>query len=197
MTQTIVIQDTTAPLFVEALPADTTVECDSVPEPVILTATDNCQDVEVMFEETETAGTCPQTYTLTRGWTVTDDCGNETTHTQTVEVIDTTAPTGTVEDQTVACAIYNAEPSQEFGPGVTAEDNCSDDITIAFDAMEDVIVTLDENGDPIMDGCVSIERTYTLTDDCGNSSELIQMIHLFDDVAPTYDGPMEVTIPAH
>ena len=197
LTQTIVIQDTTAPLFVEALPADTTVECDSVPEPVILTATDNCQDVEVIFEETETAGACPQTYTLTRVWTVTDDCGNETSHTQTVEVIDTTAPTGTVEDQTVACAIYNADPSQEFGPGVTAMDNCSSNIAIAFDAMEDVIVTLDANGDPIMDGCVSIERTYTLTDECGNSSELIQMIHLFDDVAPTYDGPMEVSIPAH
>ena len=197
LTQTIVIQDTTAPSFVEALPADTTVQCDSVPEPVILTANDNCQDVDVLFVETETAGACPQTYTLTRVWTVADDCGNETSHTQTVEVIDTTAPTGTVEDQTVACAVYNADPSQEFGPGVTAMDNCTDVITIEFDALEDVIVTLDQNGDPIMDGCVSIERTYTLTDECGNSSELIQMIHLFDDVAPTYDGPMEVTIPAH
>ena len=197
LTQTIVIQDTTAPSFVEALPADTTVQCDSVPEPVILTANDNCQDVDVLFEETETAGTCPQTYTLTRVWTVTDDCGNETSHTQTVESLTPLLQPERWKTKPWHAPVYNADPSQEFGPGVTAMDNCSDDITIEFDALEDVIVTLDQNGDPIMDGCVSIERTYTLTDECGNSSELIQMIHLFDDVAPTYDGPMEVTIPAH
>ncbi|MEE2918959.1 MAG: T9SS type A sorting domain-containing protein [Bacteroidota bacterium] len=196
-TQTIVIEDTTAPLFVEALPADTTVECDSVTEPAILTATDNCQDVDVSFEEMTTAGDCTESFTITRVWSVADDCGNATSHTQIVEVVDTTAPTGIVEDQTMACDIYNADPSQEFGPGVTATDNCSDLIAIEFDGSEDVIVTLDENGNPVMDGCISIARTYTLTDACGNSSELVQMIHLVDNIAPTYDGPMEVTIPAH
>ena len=47
-TQTITIQDTTAPTFNEALPMDMTVECDQVPEMAMLTATDNCQDVTVL-----------------------------------------------------------------------------------------------------------------------------------------------------
>ena len=94
--QTITIVDTTAPEFVEALPADTTVECSSVPEPVVLTATDNCQDVEVMFEELEEAGDCPNEWTITRTWTVADDCGNANDHTQVLTVVDTTAPELTI-----------------------------------------------------------------------------------------------------
>ena len=49
---TVVVADTEAPAFVEALPADETVECDAVPAADVLTATDNCDDaVEVMFNE--------------------------------------------------------------------------------------------------------------------------------------------------
>ena len=40
--QVINIQDTTQPVFVEALPADTVVECSSIPAPAVLTASDNC-----------------------------------------------------------------------------------------------------------------------------------------------------------
>ena len=68
---TIVVADTEAPVFTEALPADETVECDAVPAAVILTATDNCDDqVAVVFDETIGDGACPQTYTITRTWTV-------------------------------------------------------------------------------------------------------------------------------
>ncbi|MEG5182152.1 cadherin-like domain-containing protein, partial [Microcoleus sp. A2-D5] len=38
----LLIQDTTDPTFVEALPADATVQCDAIPAAVTLTATDNC-----------------------------------------------------------------------------------------------------------------------------------------------------------
>ena len=42
---TIVVQDTEAPVFVEALPTDETVECDAIPAPVTLTAADNCDQM--------------------------------------------------------------------------------------------------------------------------------------------------------
>ncbi|MDI6034840.1 hypothetical protein QLS91_17340, partial [Flavobacterium sp. LB2P84] len=47
--QTIKIQDTTAPVFVEALPANVTVQCSAVPTAPTLTATDNCGDATVTF----------------------------------------------------------------------------------------------------------------------------------------------------
>ena len=47
-----------------------------------------------MFEEVESdiEDGCAQTYMLTRIWTVEDACGNTNSHTQTVEVVDTTSP---------------------------------------------------------------------------------------------------------
>ncbi|MDT0559707.1 hypothetical protein RM697_13720, partial [Ichthyenterobacterium sp. W332] len=72
----------------EALPADETVECDAVPTEATLTATDNCGIATVTFLETRVDGSCTNNYTLTRTWTASDDCGNETIHTQTLTVQD-------------------------------------------------------------------------------------------------------------
>ena len=37
-------------------------------------------------------GACAGDYTITRMFTATDDCGNATTATQTITIVDTTAP---------------------------------------------------------------------------------------------------------
>ncbi|WP_411032405.1 gliding motility-associated C-terminal domain-containing protein [Spongiimicrobium sp. 3-5] len=84
--QTINVGDTTAPVFVEALPQDGFAECDTIPEVAILTATDNCGAVTVDFTETEVPGNCSSQYSLVRTWTATDECGNETSHTQTLQL---------------------------------------------------------------------------------------------------------------
>ena len=84
--QTINVEDTTAPVFVEALPQDGFAECDTIPEVAILTATDNCGAVTVDFTETEVPGNCSSQYSLVRTWTATDECGNETSHTQTLQL---------------------------------------------------------------------------------------------------------------
>ncbi|RLD25515.1 MAG: hypothetical protein DRI75_13255, partial [Bacteroidetes bacterium] len=60
--QTITVIDTTNPTFVEALPADATVECDNVPAADTLTATDNCGTASVSFGEVNNAGACPGEY---------------------------------------------------------------------------------------------------------------------------------------
>ncbi|WP_272152207.1 hypothetical protein, partial [Tenacibaculum aiptasiae] len=50
--QSITVEDTKAPEFVESLPANTTVSCDAIPEAAILTATDNCDsEVTVNYSE--------------------------------------------------------------------------------------------------------------------------------------------------
>lgn len=82
------LMDDEAPVFVEELPVDITVDCDSIPEAAILTSTDNCdEDPEVTFTETATNDyDCEMGFEITRTWTATDDSGNETTHTQIIIV---------------------------------------------------------------------------------------------------------------
>ena len=90
-TQTITIIDTTAPEL--TIPADYTAECSDVHPMDEATATDNCGAVVITVEEVETtAGACAGDYVITRTFTATDDCGNETSATQTITIIDTTAP---------------------------------------------------------------------------------------------------------
>ena len=161
-TQTINVIDTTAPTLVD-VPADATVECDAVPAAADVTATDNCDASPVVtLEETITPGACTGQYTITRTWTATDDCGNSSSATQTINVIDTTAPTlvDVPADATVEC---DAVPA---AADVTATDNC--------DAAP--VVTLEETITPgTCTGQYTITRTWTATDDCGNSSSAVPL----------------------
>ena len=104
------------------LPEDITVECDEVPVATELSASDNCSDVSVDYLETREDGSCPDSHTLTRVWTATDDCGNATIHTQTIAVEDTTAP-----EFTSIPADYTAECTDELiYDDASAIDNCGE-----------------------------------------------------------------------
>ena len=71
--QTIQRVDTTLPALV-GVPANVTVACDAIPNPPSVTATDACDaSVTPVLSSSTTPGACPQTYTLTRTWTATDD----------------------------------------------------------------------------------------------------------------------------
>ncbi|MCC6458957.1 MAG: T9SS type A sorting domain-containing protein, partial [Saprospiraceae bacterium] len=85
-TQTINIQDTQAPSFSNA-PANLSIACGAaLPSLPAVLAIDNCDTyVPVTYlGETSTGPNCP--YTVTRTWTVADDCGNASTHTQIISV---------------------------------------------------------------------------------------------------------------
>ena len=83
---TFTIQDTTAPTFSSTLPSNITVECDEVPIAETISATDNCSATATVTlnEEVISNGDCAGEYTLIRTWTATDDCGNETSYSQTI-----------------------------------------------------------------------------------------------------------------
>ena len=103
-TQQIILIDTTAPVLV-GLMADTVIQCngDTVPVPIIgtdITATDNCSDHPIIqyLGETNTQNTDPTTcdfynYSILRTWRVTDACGNAAEFTQSINIVDTIAPT--------------------------------------------------------------------------------------------------------
>jgi hypothetical protein len=183
--QVITVEDTTAPVFVEELPQDQTVECDEVPAAVTLTATDNCGTAIVSIEEVRTDGDCPFSYFLTRTWTATDECGNETTHVQVITVEDTTAP---VWDQvmpvdiTVECDGVPAAPAV-----VTASDNCDADVTVVFGEVRT---------DGACEDTYTLTRTWTATDNCGNSITHVQVISVEDTTAPVWDQvmPADITV---
>ncbi|MDG4717127.1 gliding motility-associated C-terminal domain-containing protein, partial [Winogradskyella marincola] len=182
--QSITVQDTTAPTFNEALPTDVTVECDAIPTAETLTANDNCGDATVTFEEEITNSTCDNSYTLTRTWTAADACGNETVHSQSITVQDTTAPTfneALPTDVTVEC---DAVPTAET---LTANDNCGD-ATVTFE--EEIT-----NGACV--GDYIIERTWIASDACGNETLHIQIITVQDTTAPTLLTPLDDNITAY
>ena len=86
------------------------------------TATDNCGDVTITVEEETTPGACAGDYVITRTFTATDDCGNATSATQTITIVDTTAP-----EFTSVPSDYTAECSDEFPmDDATATDNCGE-----------------------------------------------------------------------
>jgi large repetitive protein len=183
--QVISVEDTTAPVWDQVMPVDITVECDGVPAaPAVVTASDNCDsDVTVVFSEVRTDGACPDTYTLTRTWTATDNCGNSITHVQVISVEDTTAP---VWDQvmpvdiTVECDGVPAAPAV-----VTASDNCDSDVTVVFSEVRT---------DGACPDTYTLTRTWTATDNCGNSITHVQVISVEDTTAPVWDQVMPVDI---
>ncbi|SFJ69121.1 gliding motility-associated C-terminal domain-containing protein [Myroides guanonis] len=85
--QKITIEDTTAPVFVDPLPAkELFLSCEDLKEREQLKAIDSCGTVNVTFTEETIAGDCPNRYDLLRTWTATDSCGNETEFEQTIHV---------------------------------------------------------------------------------------------------------------
>ncbi|KJD35539.1 hypothetical protein PW52_07185, partial [Tamlana sedimentorum] len=183
--QTITVQDTTAPEFVEAFPlANIVVECDAVPAAETLTATDICGSATVSVSDVRTDGDCLNSYTIARTWTATDECGLTTSYTQNIIVQDTTAPTFNEtmpRDITVEC---DAVPDAET---ITASDNCGDATVTVVDTRTD-------------GNCISnytISRVWTATDECGLTTTHTQTITVQDTTAPvpttTYDEVLDVS----
>ncbi|RNC91648.1 MAG: hypothetical protein ED555_00540 [Allomuricauda sp.] len=166
-TQTIIVEDNEAPTFVESLPADSTVSCDSVPAADTLTAMDNCDtNASVTFDEQITDDdTCASNYIITRTWTAADCAGNQTVHVQTIIVEDTQAPTFVEALPESVTALCNEVPDAVT---LTAIDNCDSDVTVVFDE----VVTNDEN---CMDG-YTVTRTWSVSDCAGNVNTHTQVI---------------------
>ncbi|WP_040278635.1 gliding motility-associated C-terminal domain-containing protein, partial [Psychroserpens damuponensis] len=85
--QTITIQDTTVPTLVGDLEEEIDVLCGDIPEVPELVFEDACStNITVEFNETSTNDGTAIDYIIIRDWFVTDDCGNESIFTQTVNV---------------------------------------------------------------------------------------------------------------
>ena len=167
----------------DSLYSNATVDCDNIPEiPADPEALDNCDnDVEIEFTET-TTGWAQCQYFIYRTWTATDNCGNSTSHTQTITVEDTYAPelSSTPGDLTLECDDPIPAPAT-----ITATDMCDGTVAVDFDTYS--------KGD----GCSStIVRTWSASDACGNSSSHTQTITILDTTSPTITHNLDLNIDA-
>src|SRR5436309_1956342 len=172
--QTISVIDTTAPAF-GAAGGYETIQCPNSPVFTPPSASDTCGGATVnLVSDSTTNGTCAGTYTETRTWDATDCSGNHSeTRSQTISVIDTTAPTigAAGGDETIQC------PNSPVFTPPSASDTCGG-------ATVNLVSDSTTNG--TCAGTYSETRTWDATDCSGNhSATRSQTISVVDTTAPT------------
>ncbi|MEO5906194.1 MAG: hypothetical protein ABIQ11_05675, partial [Saprospiraceae bacterium] len=182
--QTFTFIDTDEPVFV-FVPADTTVDCSSVPEFGMATAIDDCDTSVVITFSTSSdpSSNCAGGATI-RTFTATDNCGNTSTADQVISFVDSEAPSITCPSGlSVSCA--NLVPLADVNL-VEASDNCDDAPTVTFVGDVTTNQTCADR--------YTLTRTYRATDACGNSATCSQIITVFDNTAPIITCPANVTV---
>lgn len=141
---------------------------------------DNCDlTLNATLSDAVATGSCDGEIIITRTWTLTDDCGNSTSHNQTITVTDNTPPTFMVPPD---ITVYkDANCGQNVLPGVTG------DVTDEADNCDNTLDATFTDGLPVAGSCIgneTITRTWTLTDDCGNTVSHNQLITVLDTLPP-------------
>jgi len=179
--QVINVIDTVAPVLM--VPDDLIIQCsdDSSPDGTgQATAIDNFDsEVEISYTDEVTPGSCDNASVITRTWIASDTCGNDVEGVQTITVVDTTAPELTIPDDVeIEC---DASTDPESTGQATAVDNC-DNPGVFY-------------SDEITGTCpVTITRTWSAVDACGNISAANQTITVVDNTLPELTVPGETTV---
>ncbi|NRA12318.1 MAG: gliding motility-associated C-terminal domain-containing protein, partial [Crocinitomicaceae bacterium] len=180
VTQTITVLDVINPTA--TAPATVNVECiGDVPAANILditTEADNCtaSPVVVHVGDVSDGLTCPET--ITRTYSITDDCGNQITVDQLIIVNDMTPPTATNVPPTPVPGSMDV-PAPDITVVTTEADNCTVNPVVAW--VSDVADGNVCNGE-------IITRTYSVTDDCGNQIFVTHEITILAVPAPIDAG---------
>ncbi|HYV94342.1 MAG TPA: HYR domain-containing protein [Chitinophagales bacterium] len=175
--RTIVVRDITPP-SINCPSVTSPIDCPAQPNFGDATATDACDGNVTITHTDATTAACGNTYSTTRTWTATDDCGNTATCSRTIVVRDITPPSITCPS-VVSPIDCPAQPN--FGDA-TATDACDGNVTIT-------------HSDATTPGCTGgITRTWTATDDCGNTATCSRTIIIHDVTPPIITCP-SVTSP--
>ncbi len=173
-TQRITLTDQKEPTI--TCPAVVNLLCSDVSEGVIdsgqPTVSDNCtptDDLKVSFSDEVIAENCENKVRrqIARTWTVIDACGNLSTCSQTINIIDDIAPELICPRNLIVDCGQDITP-ETLESQATATDACGT-TTITFE--DDVAMPSDCNFET-----KTIKRTWTAVDDCGNIATCIQTI---------------------
>ena len=186
------IIDTQAPVF-SGLQPNITVYCPN-PLPTVPAAivTDNCDaNINVIFSRVYKDSLCAGSYTVLTTWTATDDCGNSASATQNIFVSDTTRPVFTLipANRTFRCDTFVLPPVPVMSLNIVATDGCSPVVSIT------TTTNSFQNPDPAVCGHYSynIVRTFTASDQCGNTRTASQTISVIDNLGPVPGGVLDTT----
>jgi len=180
-----VLPDETPPAF-EPPPAAVLNCPDELADPTLTgtvqAVTDNRGVADTTFTDTPLAAGCAGT--ILRTWTVTDYCGNEAMATQTIEIRDEELPVVLApEDLTLEC-LAARDDLGVTGTLLFASDNCG---------IRDTTFT--DNLTRLSDCAYRLERTWTVTDLCGNVQSDVQVIRISDQEPPRFVAPPNVRVP--
>lgn len=180
--QTITVQDTTAPVFLQNLAFSTT--CDNLqnfPAPI---ASDACGGavtaaIQSGADVIETNG-CADNYFLKKTFSSTDLCGNTGFFTQITTVLDTVKPTLTGIPGFAMVGCGEALTPPVIGTDIVGTDNCDPSVTILFNEIS--------TKEPSPAHCNHynywITREWLAVDNCQNSRVYTQTIQVEDMDAP-------------
>ncbi|MEM8907550.1 MAG: T9SS type A sorting domain-containing protein, partial [Bacteroidota bacterium] len=169
VSQTITVSDTEAPVFT-FVPDGGVMECGTTPNFGNPTAEDNCGSVDITFVDQDN-GSGPCNNEVVRTWTETDACGNATTVSRTIMIVDNEAPIFTfVPDG----GVMECGTTPSFGNPM-ATDNCG--------AVDITFVDQDNGNGPCNNEVI---RTWTATDACGNATTVSRTIMIVDNEAPVF-----------
>lgn len=167
--ETISIAENSAPEFV-SLPDGLTRSCDAEEDWGLPVVVDACTDISLSFSNEVIPGPCPSTYDVERTVMATDACGNVSSASYLVHIVDETAPQleDVPEDVTILCTavLPNQVPS--------VHETCS-------------TWTLSSEDASILGDCAgeeTITRTFHAEDACGNYTEATQIINIIDTIEP-------------
>jgi len=190
--QIIAVQDLAPPVFSGF--TSITANCETTPVFPPPTATDICSGptpTPVLVSDVITGGSCDDSYIQTLTYNATDVCGNVGVFIRQIFFVDTLRPQliGIPGDLFVDCDGIPAPP----GPGlITGADNCDETVSIVMVQSEirNPDTTLCEHWANYM-----IIRTWTVSDNCGNTRSYTQSISVQDNTGPYLEIPDTISLP--
>ncbi|HEX5221955.1 MAG TPA: hypothetical protein VFZ59_20500 [Verrucomicrobiae bacterium] len=179
--QTITVRDLVPPVL--TYPPDVIVECGASTAPAATgsaTAVDTCSTANVSFSDI-VSNACGGTKIISRRWVATDACGNSTNAIQKITVRDTTPPSLVLPaNRVIEC------------PGDTR--TSATGVATSVDACGSVNLTYSDT--VVSNGCggtFTMQRRWTAVDQCGNSTNGVQIIVVQDKTPPTISAsPIKV-----
>lgn len=135
------------------------------------TATDNCElNPQITFSDDE-AGSFPCEYEIIRSWSVTDQCGHESMCEQLITVLDDVPPVITCpNDLTVNASLIDSCNSIVNSLQLTSVNDACSNVQISYQVNGATSAQGQQNVSGLVFNVGVSTVTYTVTDECGNSS---------------------------